>query len=66
MMERYLAHRIVYRGKTYPLSVLTLTTLPDGSVTVGIEPFGGETASTSFHSGTITVTDTQPPRLIFS
>lgn len=62
-MERYLAHRIIYCGHTYRMSVVTLTARPDGTTDVRIEPFRGETHSTSFHSGTITVSGN---KLIFS
>lgn len=65
-MERYLAHRIIWRGKEYKMSVVTLCRLSDGTVEVSVKPFEGETAATSFHSGTITVTDDAFPHLIFS
>lgn len=54
-IRRWLAHRIVYQGKEYTMSVLTLA--PDGTVE-SIRPFTGETHSTAFHSGTITITPT--------
>lgn len=65
-MERYLAHRIIWRGKEYKMSVVTLRRLSDGTVEVSVTPFEGETAATSFHSGTITVTYDAFPHLIFS
>lgn len=43
--------------------MVTLTARPDGTTDVRIEPFRGETHSTSFHSGTITVSGN---KLIFS
>lgn len=62
-MERYLAHKIIYRGQTYRMSVVTLFEKPDGTTEVRIEPFRGEIHSTSFHSGTIIVSGN---KLIFS
>lgn len=56
---RWLAHHIIYQGHDYGFAVLNVA--PDGHITV--EPFSGETHSTVFHSGTITVT---PTRLLFS
>ena len=52
--ERYLAHRIIYQGKEYPLSILTLRR-HEGQCTVIIEKFQAETPGTVFHSGTIRV-----------
>lgn len=63
--KRYLAHRIVYRGTVYPMSVVTLLDTPAG-VKVAIEKFEGEIHSTIFHSGTITVVEGSRPRLVFS
>lgn len=53
--ERYLAHRIVYRGREYPLSIVIIRRFTDGSTDVKIEKFTAEIHSTSFYSGTIIV-----------
>lgn len=49
-MKRALAHRVVYRGKEYRLSVVDIS---DG--TVRIEPFREETPATPFVNGTLEV-----------
>ncbi|MDE6160698.1 MAG: hypothetical protein K2F77_03470 [Muribaculaceae bacterium] len=49
-MKRALAHRVVYRGKEYRLSVVDIS---DGSVR--IEPFREETPATAFVNGTLEV-----------
>ena len=49
-VNRALAHRIVYAGKVYRLSIVDLS---DGDVR--ITPFTGEVHSTPFFSGTIYV-----------
>lgn len=51
-LRRALAQRVVYKGKTYRLSVVDIS---DGRVV--IEPFVVETASTPFVNGTVTVVD---------
>ena len=66
MSTRYLAHHIIYRCKDHGMAVLELIERPDGTRRVSIEPFVREVHSTSFHSGTIRVTDgTEGPELSF-
>ena len=63
--ERYLAHRIIYRGKEYPLSIVFIRRHADGSPDVRIEKFTHEIHSTSFYNGTIIVEEPDA-NLIFS
>lgn len=48
-MKKILAHKIIYKGKTYDMSVVTL----DGSKVISIEPFEKEIPATKFVSGTL-------------
>lgn len=52
-MKRIFAHKIIYRGKTYLMSVVTL----DGDKVISIVPFEKETPATIFHSGTLNLFD---------
>lgn len=52
--DRYLAHRIVHRGREYKLSVLEII-CESGRYDVRVTPFDREIHSTSFHNGTIAV-----------
>ncbi|MCC8118857.1 MAG: hypothetical protein LIP09_08970 [Bacteroidales bacterium] len=49
-MQRILAHKIIYEGREYPLSIAEIS--PDGR-SVTITPFLKETPATTFHSGII-------------
>lgn len=50
-MKRILAHKIIYKGIEYDMSVAEIE---DGEV-VKIEPFESETASTVFVSGVVEI-----------
>lgn len=52
-MKRILAHRIIYEGETYRMSIAVIDEITG---TVRIEPFVNETYSTIFVSGTIKIT----------
>lgn len=56
--ERVLAHRIIYKGKEYPMSVAGI----DEQGKVEIVPFSGETPGTIFVNGTIEITAHIAPR----
>ena len=68
-MERYLAHRIIFRGRIHTMAVLEIRADADGRYSVEVSPFRGEIHSTVFHSGTVTVrqaVDGARPELEFS
>lgn len=56
--ERVLAHRIIYKGKEYPMSVAGI----DEQGKVEIVPFSHEIPDTIFVSGTIEITVHGTPR----
>lgn len=56
--ERVLAHRIIYKGKEYPMSVAGI----DEQGKVEIVPYRLETPNTYFVQGTIEITAHGTPR----
>lgn len=60
-MKRVLAHKVIFKGKTHPLS---LVTFDSSGIPVSVEPFQSETESTVFYSGTLNL-DTMTPSSSF-
>ncbi|MCM1066049.1 MAG: hypothetical protein NC418_00565 [Muribaculaceae bacterium] len=58
---RILAHRIVVGSQVSTLSVADIRRDADGLWQVAVEPFSGETAATSFHSGTVEIVPAADP-----
>lgn len=65
-MKRYLAHHVIFRGVEHRMAILEISETASGFDGIKIMPFTGEIHSTSFHSGTIIVHETEGgPKLEF-
>ncbi len=67
---RILAHRLIVDGTIHTLSIADIRKDDEGRWLTTVSPFSVETASTTFHSGTVEIVQSAdrytPPKISFS